>query len=337
MKSEFVRVEKTVMHFEFERVLLKCGYSEPKAEKLSSVFTLNSLEGVYSHGVNRFPRFIRNTMDGLIITGAEPELINKAGCIEQWAGKHGPGPLNAEFATLRSMSLAEESTMGMVALSGTNHWMRAGAYGWLAARKGFVLICWTNTCPNMPAWGGKDPKLGNNPLVIAVPYRKDAIVLDFAMSQYSYGKLESYLKEGKQLPYPGGYDSHGTITSDPAKILHSWRVLPAGYWKGSSLSLMLDILATILTGGLSVHEIKSCETETNISQVFIAINIRNLYNYPGIDDAINRIITDLHDSIPAEPGSKIRYPGENIEQIRNENLISGISVRKDVWERIKVL
>ena len=68
------------------------------------------------------------------------------------------------------------------------------------------FICWTNTCQNMPAWGASDPRIGNNPLVVSVPWNNEAIVLDFAMSQYSYGKLESYKRAGKQLPFPGGFN-----------------------------------------------------------------------------------------------------------------------------------
>ena len=58
---------------------------------------------------------------------------------------------------------------------------------------------------DMLVWGAKDPRLGNNPFVIAVPFNEEAIVLDFAMTQFSYGKMESYMTEGKQLPFPGGF------------------------------------------------------------------------------------------------------------------------------------
>ncbi len=330
-------VNEASMYSEFLRILLKAGFTQSKSERLASVFTMNTLEGVSSHGVNRFPRFIKNTREGIIKPDAEPELVHRSGCIEQWTGNLGPGPLNAEFATERAIELSSENSMGMVALADTNHWMRAGAYGWLAARKGYIMICWTNTCPNMPAWGGKDPRLGNNPMVIAVPYRSDAIVLDFAMSQYSYGKLENYRNEGKQLPIPGGFDSDGKLTADPGEILNSWRILPTGYWKGASLSLMLDILATVLSGGKSVHEIKSCTSETGISQVFIAIDPRKLKNFSYIDNSIGQIITDLHNSQPAEDGSKIRYPGENISHIRETNRESGILVKKEIWESILLL
>lgn len=336
MQSEekSIRVPYNTLKSEFTRILIKSGFDSPQAEKCAEIFAMNSRDGVNSHGINRFPRFIKNTIEGHIIPKQIPTLTQRTGLIEQWNGNLGPGPLNASFATDRAIELSKENGMGMVALANTNHWMRGGTYGWQAAKKGFVLICWTNTCQNMPAWGATDPHLGNNPLVIAVPFQDEAIVLDFAMSLYSYGKLDLLRKDGESLPYPGGYDSAGQLTTDPDEILKTWRVLPAGYWKGSGLSLMLDILATIFSGGLSTHQIQSCNSEFSVSQVFIAIDIRSLPNFPGIDTSIRNIIDDLHKSNPVDASSPIRYPGEKILITRKENDEKGILVNKLAWERL---
>src|SRR5512133_3740317 len=101
VNNEFIRVDSEKMQSEFIRILLNARYSTEKSKRLASVFTTNSLEGVYSHGVNRFPRFIKNTAEGFIKPDAEPELVHSSGCIEQWNGNLGPGPLNAEMATDR--------------------------------------------------------------------------------------------------------------------------------------------------------------------------------------------------------------------------------------------
>lgn len=332
--GKIIRIPYIKLKSEFIRILVDIGYSESKAEKCAEIFTMNSVDGVNSHGINRFPRFVRNTLEGIIKPEGIPSLVHRIGSLEQWDGNLGPGPLNAIFATDRAMELALENGIGMISLANTNHWMRGGTYGWQAAKKGFVFICWTNTCPNMPAWGATDPRIGNNPFVIAVPFKDEAIVLDFAMSQYSYGKMESLSSEGRQLPYPGGFNKSGELTTNPEEILESWRVLPVGYWKGAGLSLLLDILATILSGGRSTHQINSCIAEYSVSQVFIAINIKSLHNFPAIDNSINQIIEDLHKSTPENPSSKIRYPGENVVKLRNENLKNGIPVNVDSWEKI---
>lgn len=335
MAEDNIKIHFEEMKAEFERILLQHNFQKKKAKRCAGIFATNSLEGIYSHGVNRFPRFVRYIQEGYINVDAEPILVHSIGAMEQWDGNLGPGPLNAEFCTNRATELAEEFGIGCVALANTNHWMRAGAYGWLAAKKGFAFIGWTNTMANMPAWGAKDSRLGNNPLVFALPFKDEAIVFDFAMTQFSYGKMEATKMEGKQLPYQGGFNKAGELTTDPGEILDSWRTLPIGYWKGAGLSLMLDIFASILSGGLAIHGISKQKDEYGLSQVFIAMNLRKLFNFPTIEKTLNDIITDFKNSVPISEQNKIRYPGEKVVEIRNENLKNGIPVNREVWEEIK--
>jgi 3-dehydro-L-gulonate 2-dehydrogenase len=334
---ESIFISKDQMKSEFYRILCKHGFTDLKADQCAEIFAVNSLEGVYSHGVNRFPRFVKNIREGFVKPDADPSLVRRTGSVEQWDGNLGPGPLNAIFATNRVMALSDENCIGLLALSNTNHWMRGGAYGWMAARKGYVFLGWTNTCPNMPAWGATDPRLGNNPFVIAVPYGEEAIVLDFAMSQFSYGKMDSYNNEDKMLPYPGGFNNRGELTDNPGEILETWRALPMGYWKGAGLSLLLDILAAILSGGLPTHKIGNCNSEYRVSQVFIAINIRDLSNYPSINDTVNQVIKNLKSSVPDKNSDGVRYPGESVAKIKETNLKNGIPVNNSIWEKILTL
>lgn len=332
-----IRIHHDKMKSEFLRILLKVGFSDQKAEECAEIFTVNSLEGVYSHGVNRFGRFIKNVREGFVKPDAIPTLVHSAGSLEQWNGNLGPGPLNAVFATDRAMNISDENGLGMVALANTNHWMRAGYYGWRAAKKGYVLISWTNTCPNMPAWGAVDPRLGNNPFVFAIPYNNEAIVLDFAMTQFSYGKMETFRNNNEKLPFPGGFNKHGELTDDPGDILKSWRPVPIGYWKGSGLSLLLDIFAAVLSGGQSTHKVKECDSEHGVSQIFIAVSLEKLSNYQYIENTINEIITDLVHSEPENDKALIRYPGESVIKYRKENLANGIPVNKVIWEKVLAL
>ncbi|MDP4262978.1 MAG: 3-dehydro-L-gulonate 2-dehydrogenase [Bacteroidota bacterium] len=336
VQETMLLVPASEMQSAFSRILLKHGFTGDKAEKCAAIFTASSVDGVYTHGVNRFPRFIEYVLNNYVKPGAEPFFKHRAGCIEQWDGNFGPGPLNATFATERAMELARESGMGCVTLSNTNHWMRAGTYGWQAAKKGFAYIGFTNTIANMPAWGAKDKRLGNNPLVIALPYKDEAIVLDMAMSQYSFGALELAKMKNEKLSVGGGFDKEGNLTKDPASIIESGRLLPVGFWKGAGLSLMLDMLAALLSGGLSTHEISRKEAEYS-SQVFIAIDISKLGNQSTIPVLLENIIRDYHQSVAIDKESRIVYPGERILETRRRNLEQGIPVLRQVWDAIMQL
>lgn len=321
----------------FTRILLKYGFSRERALQCAKVFTESSLDGIYTHGVNRFQRFIQYIKDGYVVPDAVPSLEIKFGGVEQWNGNLGPGILSALQVTGTVMSLADEYGIGCVALRNSNHWMRGGTYGWQAAKAGFVFIGWTNTIANMPAWGAKDAKLGNNPLVIALPYKDEAIVLDMAMSQYSYGALELSAMKNESLSVYGGFDKDGQLTKDPSAILASNSPLPVGYWKGAGLSLLLDLLATILSGGLSTHELSKKEVEYSLSQVFIAIDISKLGKQSVITQAIEEILKDYHQSMPLDESRKIVYPGERVLQTRKNNLANGIPVLKKIWDEINLL
>jgi 3-dehydro-L-gulonate 2-dehydrogenase len=332
-----LRIEFAEMQSTFFRILTRYGCPEDRAKILSRVFAENSVDGVYTHGVNRFSRFIKNIIDKHVITENEPVLKNAFGAVEQWDGQAGPGILNALSCTNRAMEIATTNGIGCVALSNTNHWMRGGTYGWEAAKKGFAFICWTNTIANMPAWGAKDSRLGNNPLIFAVPYNDEAIVLDMAISQFSFGKIELKKIKGETLPVAGGFDENDQPSTDPASILKTNRAIPIGYWKGSGLALLLDILATILSGGLSTSEITKQPAEIMVSQVFIAIDITRLHNNSSISGAIDQIITDYKNSEPLANGDVIRYPGESVVKTRKENMENGIPVSKQVWDEIMSL
>lgn len=335
--SSFLRIPYQEMLQRFENILIRHGFPEKSARQCALIFTNSSLDGIYTHGVNRFAKFIEDLLKGVIKVKAKPKKIASTAGIEQWNGNLGPGPLNAVFATNRVIQVAKKFSIACLALANTNHWMRGGTYGWQAAKEGYVFIGWTNTLANMSAWGARDNRLGNNPLVLAVPYGNEAIVLDMAMSQFSYGKMHSSKIKGEKLPLAGGYDTLGNLTDDPGEILKSERALPMGYWKGAGLSLLLDILATVLSGGLSVKEISALNTEHALSQVFIAIDISRLKNYPAIQDTIQAIIRDYLQSVPQNDLSEIIYPGQHSLKARTENMEKGIPVNKEIWNKIMKL
>lgn len=151
-----MRVFYEEMKEKLQSILVKYGFDEKRAEESAKNFADSSLDGVYSHGYQRFPRVIDYIQKGYIDVNAVPEKITGFGAVERWDGHLGMGNLNAKMAMQRAVELAAQLGIGMVAMSNTNHWMRGGAYGWQAAEAGCIGICWTNTCPNMPAWGAID-------------------------------------------------------------------------------------------------------------------------------------------------------------------------------------
>ena len=319
----------------FNRVLISRGVDSETADACAEMFARTTESGVYSHGVNRFPRFIQQLDNGDIIPDAEAKRITTLGAIEQWDAQRSIGNLTAKKMMDRAIELAADHGIGLVALRNANHWMRGGSYGWQAADQGCIGICWSNTCPNMPAWGGMDRKIGNNPLIFAVPRSNgEHVVIDCAVSQFSYGKLEDCRLKGQQLPVPGGYDTNGNLTTDPGEIEKTWRVLPMGYWKGSGISIALDLIATVLSNGNSVQKIGTFGDEVGLTQIMIAIDPTKGNSVELTDEIVNNIVADVKSSIPVKEGGEVYYPGElellNIKQNKEE----GIPVIEEKWEEV---
>ena len=313
-------------------ILLKYGFPSGQSAQVARIFAESTLDGVFSHGINRFPRFIGDVKDGIVVPGAEPDRIQQFSAFEQWDGRQGAGISNALFTTDRSMELASEFGIGCVGLRNTNHWMRGGSYGWRAAEKGFLFLGWTNTIPNMPPWGGTRAALGNNPFIMAIPNGEGHVVLDMAMSQYSYGKLEWHKRSGTDLPEYGGFGPDNALTKDPAKILESQRILPAGLWKGSALALVLDLAAGILAGGNTSRQIGELSSETDLSQVFISVDIDRHLSPDQRTELLQESLSFLREHNP-----DARYPGQRSREDRTRQLKEGIPVPDELWSEIEKL
>lgn len=333
------RIPFDTMQDTVKQAFIAAGLNAETADICARIHTETSCDGIYSHGLNRVARFVDYVNRKWIDITAEPQKINALGSLEIYDGQRGIGITNALFATERAMTLAKEYGIGMVALRNTTHWMRGGTYGWHAARQGFAAMMWTNTESCMPAWGGKDLRLGNNPFVMAIPRAEGPLVLDMAMSQYSYGKLQVTRLNDEQLPFPGGFDTQGNLTRDPGAIEASMRILPTGYWKGSGLAMLLDGMAAMLAGGLATHEIDGVQQGscTGACQIFMVFNPARLGGSEFTARLADSLVNHVQAAVPAEEQVKVRYPGQMDLQRRRENLRLGIPVNDDVWQEVLML
>ncbi|MCW8927058.1 MAG: 3-dehydro-L-gulonate 2-dehydrogenase [Xanthomonadales bacterium] len=329
-----IRLDQAEIQAVLEAVLGKHGFSTDRSRLCAKLFIETTLDGVYSHGLNRFPVFLEMVSKGYVKPDNEPALVHALHGFESWDGNLGPGNLNAWASMGRAIELARASGVGVVSLRNTNHWMRGGSYGLQAAEAGCIGICMTNTKPNMPPWGGRETAVGNNPFVIAVPNEPYPVLLDMAMSQFSYGKMEVLQQRGKRLPFAGGFDQDLQLTDDPDAIIDSELALPMGYWKGSGMAVMVDLLVAILSGGQTTPEIGETEVEYGLSQLFMAFDLQQLSD----DDNRKRVLQQIKGSLmgiaPMTAVSQVFYPGQQTWLRRQENLQKGIPVDRALWNLI---
>ena len=104
------------------------------------------------------------------------------------------------------------------------------------------------------------------------------------------------------------------------------------------MALVLDLLAALLSGGLTTREIGiQGGDEYGLSQVFVAIDLRRQEGSAAADAVIASVLDDLHASHAIDPASPVRYPGEGMLKTREENDRLGIPVDDPIWEEIRGL
>lgn len=320
-----------------ERALLRAGVPAPEASICARVHSESTRDGVASHGVGRIPRLIEFIQRGWVDPRAKPSLVQALSTLEVYDAGFGLGVPNALFATERAMALAATHGLGTVALRDTSHWMRGGSYAWHAVERGFAAIMWTNTESVMPAWGAKDPCIGNNPLVMGVPRSNGpSLVLDMAQSQFSYGALDRAAAAGEQLSVDGGFDATGRPSRDPEAILATRRLLPAGHWKGSGLAILLDALGAMLAQGRPSHRIDSIKrgSGSGCCQVFMLFDPTHLGGRDACEAIADGIAAHIDASAALDPQRPPRTPGAGS---RRDAGSTHVAVDESLWREVKRL
>ena len=247
------RVAYEEMVAQFTRVLEKHGFTPSDAKDAAVIFAQNSLSGVYSHGLNRFPRVVSYLEKGEIDPLARAECISRMGSMERWDGHRGFGPLNAQARNGACRSALATAERRRHRGAGQQQPLDARRHLRLAGRRrGLHRHLLVQHLPPTCLHGAQRTTTSATTRSFW-PCRApngEHVMVDCALSQFSYGKLESDAS-GRQAAACGRRLRRRTasLTTDPAAIEKSGRALPIGYWKGSGLSILLDMIGTLLSGG----------------------------------------------------------------------------------------
>jgi LDH2 family malate/lactate/ureidoglycolate dehydrogenase len=298
-----------------EQVFQVVGVRREDAETAATVMIEANLCGVDSHGVRMLPGYITLIRNGRLNPQGQIKVIRETPVIAHLDGDLALGSVVGVHSMQMASEKAKTSGVGFVLVRNSTHWGRPAYYSTLAARRGCIGICFVNTESNMPPWGAKEPRIGNNPLSIGAPRASgEPVVLDMAMSQAAWSKIVMYSQEMRKAPLGWGLDEEGRPTDDPAAILKSKRMVPMGQHKGSGLSLMIDIMTGILSGGKYCGELseegKGQPWATGYSQAFIAIDIGSFIPLNEFQRRVDELVSYVKGAQTAEGFNEITIPGE---------------------------
>ncbi len=223
-------------------ILTRLDVSKEHAEIVAEVTLDADLKGFTSHGIGRFPQYIKGLESGTIKTQGEVEIENETVSIALLNGNHLFGQVVAHKGMELAIEKAKETGIGMVGIHDSNHFGVAGYYSDMAINQDMIGIVTANTEPAVAPIGGKIPILGTNPIAIGIPSNKHYVSVDMATSASARGKLLEAVRRGEKIPENVALDCEGNPTIDPQEALKG-SILPFGAHKGYALAFMIEILA----------------------------------------------------------------------------------------------
>jgi uncharacterized oxidoreductase len=282
-----------------------------------------------SHGVIRIPEYLGFIAAGSIDVEA-PITVQRTGPTTAIVDCHrGFGAVGAERAIREAIAIARTHGTACVITRRCNHVGRLGAWVQLAAEAGMLALA---TCSSpihghsVLPWGGRDGRLGTNPIAYAAPTGGLPIVADFSTSIAPEGKVRFYRNEGKTVPDGWIVDADGKATNDPNAFYGPPRggILPLGGaagHKGFALGLLVEILGSVLAG-FSSHD----RTLFGNGVCFIVVDVSACCPLDQFRRLMDESIAYIKSSPPAAGFHEILAPGELEFRARDQRQKEGIPV-----------
>src|SRR5438105_804113 len=259
---------------------------------------------------------------------AAGRTISEGGPCLHYDGQNGIGQTIAEICCGHAVRIASQSGLSMVVARDSNHFGAAAFWAQKIAAAGQIGIVMCNASALVAPWQGKEPRLGTNPICMAVPGGEEQPwLLDMATTTVAAGKIFKAMINGQtEIPAGWAMDAEGVPTTSTDAALKGL-VMPLGGYKGSGLAMMAEILCAVLGGGAMSTELGGIRIRgraMRASQMFLGIDIARFMALPEFIARMDRLI-DLLKSTPAAQGyDEVLVAGEPERRMEAERRAGGI-------------
>jgi (2R)-3-sulfolactate dehydrogenase (NADP+) len=314
------------------RALQAAGASPSAARAAAHALAAADAQGLGSHGVSRVPQYAAFLRNGRTNPAAVPAIRRSKGAACLIDAHNGMAYEACALAIETGMARAREFGIACVGVTNSNHFGAAALHLAPLGKAGLVGLAFSNSPAAMPAWGGKTPLFGTNPIAALFP-RRDAepLLIDLALSEAARGKIMLAAKQGRPIPTGWAVDKEGRPTTD-AKAALEGSMLPVGGAKGAMLALVVELLACALTGAAFGFEADTFfvdeGNQPRLGQLFLVIDPGAL---AGSDVFYSRIET-LIGLMLADDG--VRLPGDRRRAIARDAAQTGITIADPLYQEI---
>jgi len=317
------------------------GISPADARTVADHQVEANLAGHDSHGVHLLPAYLERMQKGHIVPGAPIEILDETPTTARVDGHWGLGQVVSTRAMALCIEKARRQKVGIVSVFRQSHVGRLGDYPLMAARADLVglMMCDSGQAPKQVApYGGRQARLGTNPLSVAFPSDLEApVLIDMATSAAAGGKLMVALARHEAIPAGWLLDPEGRPTTDPRHFRTGGAMLPLGGaqgYKGTALSFMVETLAAILPGlGFGVDP-QGRHNDGAFLLAFDPAAFRPLAEFKAEVAAFARYVKATP---PAEGFTEVLYPGEIEYRRAGERRRDGIPIEDETWEKLAAL
>ncbi len=323
-----------------QEVLERAGLPKGDAFLVADALIDADLRGVSTHGLVRFPIYVTRLRKGLVRARPQMQVVRSRGATLVLDGDHGFGQVVGAEGMRHAVQLARDHGIGLCAIRNGTHLGALAYIAALALPHQMIGITLTITNPVMAPWGGVVPKLGNNPLAVAVPAGdRPPVILDMACSQVARGNLILAAKLGKAIPPTWALDARGQPTEDPQAGLQG-SLMPVGGHKGAGLALVVAILGGLLAGspfGAGCGDIFDMTRSQRFGHLVMAIDIGACCPLTEFHQAMEEMIADLKASPRGEGVEEIWMPGEAEMRRREARRRDGFPVSRVVLDEVRAV
>jgi len=238
------------------RIFIKAGVNQETAELLGFNCAMVERDGPESHGVFRIEGYLNTLKSGWVNGCAAPRIEDCGGSFIRVDADNGFAQLCLARARPLLLEKVRKTGCAVLAVRGSHHFSALWPDVEPFAAQGFIALTMVSGLSVVAPPGGKKPVFGTNPMAFACPVAGSApLVFDFATSALSNGDTRIAAREGHLLPNGCGIDKNGLPTNNPEQVLDGGALLPFGGHKGAAIILMVEILASALTGGAFSREV----------------------------------------------------------------------------------
>ena len=335
------RVQAADLHRIGKALLVAAGAPADEAEIVMRHSVEANLAGHDSHGIIQIPTYIDRMQVGHIVPGAPFEVVQESPTTTVIDGHWGFGYVVSERAMQMTIDKARQANVAATTVSRQGHIGRLASYTLMAAQADLIGLITADSgrSPKQVApFGGREARLGTNPLSIAIPSDLDGpLFLDMATSAVAAGKIALAVSRGQPIPSGWIVGPDGQPTTDPGQLRAGGALLPLGGsegYKGTGLSVIVEILCGLLTGlGFGIEP----SGRHNDGCFMACFNVAAFRPLGDFKREVAEFARYLKATPPAAGSSGVLYPGE-IEHLREqERQRSGIDVEDATWSKLRAL